>query len=148
MPIDSPDSGSVRYDSERLMVLLSYGLFLIAPAMGGLTCVIAIIIAHVRLAHAAGTWLESHYRNQIRVFWTMLVYALALMVLFSFGLGYSVTALLWPFSPGWPFWTGFGLGLGWAMLLPLVGVLSLIMGVWYYWRMLSGFVRALDDRAY
>ena len=148
MPIDSSDSGSVRYDSERLMVLLSYGLFLIAPAMGGLTCLIAIIIAHVRLAHAAGTWLESHYRNQIRVFWTMLAYTLAMMALFSFGLGYSLTALFWPFSPGWPFWTGLSLGLGWAMLLPLVGLLSLIMGIWYYWRMLSGFVRALDDRAY
>ena len=67
---------------------MSYGLFLVAPpGMGGLTGLIAVIIAHVRLSHATGTWLESHYRNQIRVFWTMLVLALAMMALFSLGLG-------------------------------------------------------------
>jgi len=140
MEIDTPQS-----DSERLLVLLGYGLFLIAP-MGGLTALIAAIIAHVRLAHAAGTWLESHYRNQIRVFWTMLVYALAMAALFTFGLGYSLTSLLWP--PFWPFWQGAMLGLGWAMLLPLAGLLSLSMVVWYYWRLLRGFIRALDDKPY
>jgi uncharacterized membrane protein len=140
MEIDTPQS-----DSERLLVLLGYGLFLIAP-MGGLTALIAVIIGHVRLAHAAGTWLESHYRNQIRVFWTMLVYALAMAALFTFVLGYSLTSLLWP--PFWPFWQGAMLGLGWAMLLPLAGLLSLIMVVWYYWRLLHGFIRALDDKPY
>ena len=145
MQIDTPQSDSAQNDSERLMVLLGYGLFLIAP-MGGLTALIAAIMAHVRLAHAAGTWLESHYRNQIRVFWTMLVYALAIMALFTFVLGYSLTSLLWP--PFWPFWQGAMLGLGWAMLLPLAGLLSLIMAVWYYWRLLRGFIRALDDKPY
>ena len=145
MESDMPRSDSAQNDTERLMVLLGYGLFLVAP-MGGLTALLAVVIAHVRLAHAAATWLESHYRNQIRVFWTVLVYALAMMALFIFGMGYSLTSLLWP--PGWPFWQGAMLGLGWAMLLPEAGLLSLIMVVWYYWRLLRGFIRALDDKPY
>lgn len=129
------------------MVLLAYGLLLVAPAMGGLTALIAIVIAHIRRKHAAGTWLESHYRNQIRAFWTMLAYALAVTAFMTIGAGYSLTALFWPFSPGWPFWPGAMVGLGWAMVMPLLGLLSLILVIWYYWRLLSGFVRALDDRA-
>ena len=147
METDTPQNASAQNDSERLMVLLGYGLFLIAP-MGGITALLAAIIAHVRLAHAAGTWLESHYRNQLRVFWTILAYALGVMALFTFGMGFSLTSLLWPFAPGWPVWQGAMLGLGWAMLLPGLGLLSLIIGVWYYWRLLRGFVRALDDKPY
>lgn len=151
MQIDSAPGETARNDSaqasERLLVLLAYGLLLIAPAMGGITALIGIVIAHVRVNHASGSWLESHYRNQIRVFWTMLAYALAVFALLTIGAGYSLAALFWPFSPGWPFWPGAMLGLGWAMVIPLIGLLSLILVVWYYWRLLSGFVRALDDKA-
>jgi uncharacterized membrane protein len=139
MELDTPQT-----DSERLVVLLGYGLFLIAP-MGGLTALLAAIIAHVRLAHARGTWLESHYRNQIRIFWTVLAYSLIMLALVTFGMGYSLTTLWWP--PDWPFWQG-AVGLGWAMLLPVVGLLSLAVVVWYYWHLLRGFIRALDDKPY
>jgi uncharacterized membrane protein len=145
MQTGMPPSDSVQNDRDRLPVLLAYGLFLIAP-MGGLTGLLAAIIAHVRLPHAAGTWMESHYRNQIRVFWTVLIYALAMTVLVTFGLGYSLASLLWPFAPGWPVWQGAMLGLSWAMLLPTIGFVSLVILIWYYWRLLRGFVRALDDQ--
>ncbi len=132
---------------ERLLVLLSYGLFLIAPA-GGLTALIGVIIAHVRLAHALGSIHESHYRNQIRVFWTMLIVALAMMFVFTMGMGFSLFSLIWPFTPGWPFWPGAMVGAGWMMLLPLAGLFSLLLMLWYYWRLLRGFLRALDDKPY
>jgi uncharacterized membrane protein len=131
--------------SERLFVLLSYGLMLIAPPIGGLTGLIGVVIAHVRLAHALGTPEESHYRNQIRVFWTMLIYALVMLSLLSFGMGYSLFSLFWP--PGWP-WHAVMVGSAWTMLLPLAGFLSLAMVIWYYWRLLRGFMRELDDKPY
>jgi len=134
-------------NDERLLVLLSYGLFLIAPA-GGLTALIGVIIAHVRLAHALGSIHESHYRNQIRVFWTMLIVALAMMFVFTMGMGFSLFSLMWPFTPGWPFWPGAMVGAGWMMLLPLAGLFSLLLVLWYYWRLLRGFLRALDDKPY
>jgi|GEM_PF-2369638 len=131
---------------ERLLVLLSYGLFLIAA--GGLTALIGVIIAHVRLAHALGSIHESHYRNQIRVFWTMLIVALAMMFVFTMGMGFSLFSLISPFTPGWPFWPGAMVGAGWMMLLPLAGLFSLLLVLCYYWRLLRGFMRALDDKPY
>jgi uncharacterized membrane protein len=138
----SPENGQ-----ERLLVLLAYGLFLIAPA-GGLTALIGVIIAHVRLAHALGGIHESHYRNQIRVFWTMLIIAIVMMFVFTMGMGFSMFSMMWPFTPGWPFWPGAMVGMGWAMLLPLAGLFSLLLVIWYYWRLLRGFLRALDDKPY
>jgi uncharacterized membrane protein len=142
---DAPPSPQAGH--ERLLVLLTYGLFLIAPA-GGLWALLGVIIAHVRLAHARGTLFESHYRNLIRVFWTVLIFALVMMFAFTFGMGFSLFTLVWPFSPGWPFWPGAMVGAGWAMLLPLTGLVSLLMVAWYYWRLLRGFLRALDDKSY
>ena len=139
----SPDSALAQ---ERLLVLLAYGLFLIAPPTGGLCALIGLVIALVRRTHAAGTTLESHYRNQIRVFWTMLVFSLVMMTLFFVGSGLSLFALSWP----WPLWPAMLTGnmLGWVMVWPLVALLSLLLVLWYYWRLLRGFIRALDDLPY
>lgn len=145
MPQDAPLPSASG--SERLLVLLGYGLFLIAP-MGGLSALLAVVIAHLRVAQASGTVQESHYRNQIRVFWTMLVYVLLMLALFALAMGFSAFSLLWPFSPGWPFWPAMMAGAGWTMLLATAGFLSLMLVVWFYWRLLRGFLRALDDRPY
>ena len=139
------ENSSPQNDSERLLVLLSYGLMLIAPPMGGFSAVIGVLIAHVRLDHARGSIHESHYRNLIRVFWTLLIYALAMMSLLSFTAGYSFFSLFWPWF--WP-WHALIVGGAWVMILWLAGLLSLGMVIWYYWRLILGFVRALDDRPF
>jgi hypothetical protein len=59
--------------------------------------------------------------------------------------GYSLFWLFWPWF--WP-WHALVMGGAWAMLAGLLGLLSLAMAIWYYWRLILGFVRALDDRAY
>ena len=80
----------------------------------------------------------------------MLAFALVVMGLCAVMMGFSVFALAWPLSFGWPFWPAalMGHAAAWMLLLPLLGFLSLVLVVWYYWRLLSGFVRALDDRPY
>ena len=145
---DLPSGPAGQNDSERLLVLLSYGLLLIAPMAGGLPGVIGVIIAHVRLRHVLGSIHESHYRNQIRVFWTLSLFAIVMILVLTYGMGFSFFALMWPFSPGWPFWPGAMLGLSWAMFLPLAALFSLALGLWYFWRLLLGFVRALDDKPF
>ena len=142
MEISGPRGGS-----ERLLVLLSYGLMLIAPPMGGLTGLIGVVIAHVRLGHARGSIHESHYRNQIRVFWTLLIFCLVLWWVLSFALGVSLFSLFWPFGWGWPY-RAVVMGSALAMLAFPLGFLSLVLGVWYYWRLIAGFVRELDDKPY
>jgi uncharacterized membrane protein len=41
----------------------------------GITWIAAIVIDYVKKDEAAGTWLESHYRWQIRTFWWGLLWA-------------------------------------------------------------------------
>ena len=41
----------------------------------GITAIVGIIINYVKLDDAAGTWLESHFRWQIRTFWFGLLWA-------------------------------------------------------------------------
>ena len=41
----------------------------------GLTAIVGIIINYVKLDDVAGTWLESHFRWQIRTFWFGLLWA-------------------------------------------------------------------------
>lgn len=132
-------------NDERLLVLLTYGLFLIAPPFGGISALIGAVIAYVRSAHVAGSIYESHYRNQLQVFWTMLGCALLMWTVMAFAMGASFFSLLWPF--GWP-WHLLMVGAGWAMLIPFAGLLFLMLVLWYYWRMISGFVRALDDKPF
>jgi uncharacterized membrane protein len=40
-----------------------------ASIFAGITAVIAIIINYLKRDEVAGTWLESHFRWQIRTFW-------------------------------------------------------------------------------
>jgi hypothetical protein len=67
----------------------------------------------------------------------MLAAALAglLNLLFAF-LGGS---LAWSVTWRWPMA---------VMLIPLAGVTSLLLGVWFFWRVIGGFIRALDEKPY
>ncbi len=62
--------------------------FYAATFISGITCIIAIVINYVKKDDVAGTWLESHFRWQIRTFW--------------FGLAWMfLGALTWIVVIGW-----------------------------------------------
>ena len=63
------------YGIAAVFGLVSSGFPLIAPFFGVLG-IVAVIIAYVRRAEAAGTWLASHYRWLIRTFWFSLLWAM------------------------------------------------------------------------
>lgn len=126
-------------DRERLPALLAYGFYLLAIA-GGAAMLIGFIIAVVRRESARGTLYEGHYRNLILVF---------LVVLGFVGLLLAATAA-GMFNMMWGTW-GWG-GIVWApfsfFLLPGTMMLWLALGVWYLWRVVGGFIRALDEKPY
>jgi len=69
----------VRTREERLKTIttivyaLQAGFFLL-----GVSALVALILNYVKLDDVRGTWLESHFRWQIRTFWfALLWYALA-----------------------------------------------------------------------
>ena len=85
----------------------------------GWPSIIAVILNYVKRGEARGTWLESHFRWQIRTFWFGLLWV-TLCILF-------VVATL-----------GIGLLIAW---LPLG-----VVGLWFIYRVARGWLRLLDRR--
>jgi uncharacterized membrane protein len=97
----------VAPDSESLLTWTQaiYGLHALSLAIGvlgaasvvgafliGWPSIVAVILNYVKRSDVRGTWLESHFRWQIRTFWfgALWVALCALFVLFTLGLGLFV----------------------------------------------------------
>jgi uncharacterized membrane protein len=111
------------------IVYALHGVSLITGIIGTATVVgafltgwpslIAVILNYVKRSEARGTWLESHFRWQIRTFWFGLLWV-ALCLAF-------VVATL-----------GIGLIIAW---LPLA-----VVGLWFIYRIARGWLRLNDHR--
>lgn len=91
--------------------------FIVTAFVTGWPSIIAIILNYVKRREARGTWLESHFRWQIRTFW----YA-ALWVLVSLLLTLSFIGI------------------------PLALGLIAIAGLWVLYRVVRGWLRLNDRR--
>ena len=86
----------------------------------GWPSIIAVIMNYVRRSEATGTWLESHFRWQIRTFWFALLWG-------------AVTSII-----SAPLVLALGLGiLTWA-----IGFL--IVGIWVTYRVVRGWLSLRD----
>lgn len=65
-----PEQAGFRRDA-----LIVYGLY-VASYFVGITALIGVIIAYLKRGDARGTAWESHFSNQILIFWTVLVVGL------------------------------------------------------------------------
>jgi len=83
----------------------------------GWPSIIAVVLNYVKRSEARGTWLESHFRWQIRTFWFGLLWV-ALC-------GVFIMATL-----------GIGLLIAW---LPLA-----VVGLWFIYRIVRGWLRLVD----
>jgi uncharacterized membrane protein len=85
----------------------------------GWPSLLAVILNYVKRGEARGTWLESHFRWQIRTFW--------------FGLLWVTLCLLFVVAT-----LGIGLLIAW---LPLA-----VVGLWFIYRILRGWLALVDHR--
>jgi len=85
----------------------------------GWPSIIAVILNYVKRSEARGTWLESHFRWQIRTFWFGLLWV-------SLCLFFVVVTL------------GIGLLIAW---LPLG-----LVGLWFIYRIVRGWLALRDHR--
>ena len=81
------DPTAEQLQSLKTVTAVVYALYAAAFFIG-LTAIVAIVVNYVKLDDARGTWLESHFRWQIRTFWWSVVW---------FVLG----ALTWIILVGW-----------------------------------------------
>lgn len=63
-----------RMLSLKRLTFIVYILYALSY-FAGITAIIGIIINYVKKEEVAGTWLESHFRWQIRTFWYGLLWA-------------------------------------------------------------------------
>jgi len=72
----------------------------------GVTWIVAVIVDYVKRDDAAGTWLESHYRWQIRTFWFGLLWGvigglLALIIIGFLVLAADAIWIIYRIVKGW-----------------------------------------------
>jgi Predicted membrane protein len=85
----------------------------------GWPSIVAVILNYVKRSDVRGTWLESHFRWQIRTFWYGLLWVslCVLFIVFTFGIGILVA------------W------------LPLGAV-----GIWFIYRIVRGWLALRENR--
>ena len=59
---------------QRQMVLMVYVLYALAPPSVGLTGLLAVAINHVQRGRVRGSFYESHFHWQMRLFWESMVW--------------------------------------------------------------------------
>jgi len=102
--VDSHQGGRPP-DSLKTVAIVVYALQAIGYFVG-ITALIGVIIAHVKIGDARGTWLESHFRWQIRTFWYSLLWGIIGALLIVVLVGYLVlgVAFIWSIyrvAKGW-----------------------------------------------
>jgi uncharacterized membrane protein len=60
-------------NSNRTITTVIYALYAVS-LLAGITCLVAIVMNYVKKDDVKGTYLESHFRWQIRTFWFSLLW--------------------------------------------------------------------------
>ena len=88
--------------------------FIITAFLTGWPSIIAVIINYVKRGAVRGTWLESHFRWQIRTFWFALLWLLAGVVPFVTFIGIPVAVFIWVLTG---LWVVYRIVRGWLALM-------------------------------
>jgi uncharacterized membrane protein len=119
----------------RMTALIGYGLFILAVA-NGITAIAGVVLAYIKRADARGTIWESHFTNMIRVFWASIAVTVIFIGAVAFGIADLVSTI--NREPH----------VALIALVPVLYLLGVGFFVWYLYRTVRGFIRALDNKAY
>ena len=86
---------NLKKDIELTHII--YGLMAVGFITGGLGTLAAIIINYIKVDDVKGTWLESHFRWQMRTFWWGLLWAFlcALLMFVVIGIFLIFVVAVW-----------------------------------------------------
>jgi uncharacterized membrane protein len=82
--------------SAKTLTTIIYALYA-ASLLVGITCLVAIVINYIKKEDVAGSFLESHFRWQIRTFWFSLLWGVIGVITFIVIIGWFVLIadLIW-----------------------------------------------------
>jgi uncharacterized membrane protein len=129
-------------DGLRVAVLIAYGLFGLA-VINGLTAILGVVLAYVKRNEARGTVWEGHFSNLITVFWaTIILCALIVAVVVPTTFGFALSLFASNGNPP-------PLQVGWLIaVVPAIILVMILFGIWYLYRVLRGFLHAIDTEPY
>ncbi|HEX5338154.1 MAG TPA: hypothetical protein VFW53_06925 [Gallionella sp.] len=93
-----PDEAKLQ--SLRSLTQVVYVLYALSY-FTGVTAIVGIIINYIKKEEVAGTWLESHFRWQIRTFWFGLLWFVLAGTLFITIIGIPLAFAVWFGSLCW-----------------------------------------------
>lgn len=83
---------SKKDSTNKTIALIVYILQAVA-FFNGITAIIGVIINYIKLEEVKNTWLESHFRWQIKTFWFALLWTIVGTLTFIFFIGMIILAL-------------------------------------------------------
>jgi uncharacterized membrane protein len=86
----------------------------IGSFLGSVPSIVAVILNYLKRRDARGTWLESHYRWQIRTFWYSIGWVILAGILFVTLIGIPLAFVVLIFVE---IWLVYRIGKGWLRLL-------------------------------
>ncbi len=94
-----------RRQSKKLIATIVYALQA-ASFLFGFTFLVAVVINYIKKDDVSGTWLESHFRWQIRTFWFSLLWSIIGVITIFIVVGYFVLFanaiwLIYRIAKGW-----------------------------------------------
>jgi uncharacterized membrane protein len=99
VPVNSGTSGQyVVSESDYTFVLIAHILMGVAILTGGLSSIIAVIMAYVKRNDVGGTYLESHCKWIAETFWWTFWLSIAGGILTFVGIGFLILIGVWVWS--------------------------------------------------
>lgn len=89
IPADSEPTER-RADPARNLAVVVYILQALSFFLGGVTGLVAVIINYIKLDEVRGTWVEPHFRWQIRTFWFGLLWTVISIVTIPILIGWFI----------------------------------------------------------
>src|SRR6266404_1025181 len=107
--------------SLSVLIGLTSAVTIVGSFIFGLPSIIAVVMNYARQSDARGTFLESHFRWQIRTFWFALLWVLVI------------------------------LAISLPLMLIIVGIFTLwigyvLLGIWVIYRIIRGWLALRDQR--
>ena len=85
-----------KMESLKKLTMVVYALYAFSY-FAGISAIIGIVINYIKLEEVTGTWLESHFRWQIRTFWFGLLWAVIGIITLAILVGFVIlfVNLIW-----------------------------------------------------
>jgi uncharacterized membrane protein len=85
----------------------------IGSFIGSVPSIVAVILNYAKRGAARGTWVDSHYRWQIRTFWFAAAWLILVLILFATLIGIPIAVGV---AVGVTLWLVYRIGRGWLWL--------------------------------